>query len=478
MQKWVNIINESQTGYLNDIDNCNSQENCEPRSVLQRSKPELQPGDMIRIENVFGVGNGEGFGVFQAYSLDGDTAICNVDSRVLSFPVEFVSLSPEQNCEDKFASTGNDGSLSPMSLVHDENEEIKNIGEAKMGNLESWMHMIEQAEKDDIEVEEDSSCAEEESEEELEEGKDEKKDCDCGEYDCKTCFPDDDKVVDESRIQEVAYSLDDDSEDELDDEPEDGEELDEQRVDELRDDPAPEGGFNSIDDGPRSGFGDEEPVIPDMAYGDADAGEDVSELIGQIEYIQDMGMSNSGKNYSAELLMNMDPRMVQRIHAKVSGEVSEELGDWGDYFDNDREAGGEESDSYDQGYVDSDDPTDPGDVYAQDGVIVAMDPDELGGEIEFTAPEAPEGYADLPHEVMPPKDTGDVYHSRDARDFRKDRAVRRAGQVAKHVMPGYNESESMIKPIPAINESKDAKSKKLYEGADPDILKINDMLKR
>lgn len=92
-------------------------------------KPELQAGDMVKINDIYGAGNGEGFGVFVAYALDGKSVICNVDSQDGTYPISNVTLAPEERAADNFASTGNDGSLSPMSYGEDNRDEIKFKGE-------------------------------------------------------------------------------------------------------------------------------------------------------------------------------------------------------------------------------------------------------------------------------------------------------------------------------------------------------------
>lgn len=51
----------------------------------------------------------------------------------------------------------------------------------------------------------------------------------------------------------------------------------------------------------------------------ADASEDVSELIAEIAYLQDMGLSASDKTYDTDKLMTAKPEMIKRIHAKVAG---------------------------------------------------------------------------------------------------------------------------------------------------------------
>lgn len=88
-------------------------------------KPDLQPGQMVKIDNLYGAGNGAGYGVFVAYALDGKSAICNVDSEECSYPIEYISTADEKDQSDQFMDTDNDGSLSPISYGDDNRMKIK-----------------------------------------------------------------------------------------------------------------------------------------------------------------------------------------------------------------------------------------------------------------------------------------------------------------------------------------------------------------
>jgi len=104
-------------------------------------KPELQPGQMVKIDGLYSAGNGQGFGVFQAYSLDGQSALCNVDSKVLSFHIDKVTPAQEEIQSDTFADTNNDGSLSPMSF-NDNRSDVDAQVDARMLELEKWMQVM------------------------------------------------------------------------------------------------------------------------------------------------------------------------------------------------------------------------------------------------------------------------------------------------------------------------------------------------
>jgi len=99
-------------------------------------KPELQPGQMVVIDGMYSAGNGKGYGVFQSYSLDGQSVLCNVDSKVLTFHVDNVKPAQEEIESNTFGETGNDGSMSPMSI--DRNAD----SDDRMEDLEKWMQVV------------------------------------------------------------------------------------------------------------------------------------------------------------------------------------------------------------------------------------------------------------------------------------------------------------------------------------------------
>lgn len=94
------------------------------------------------------------------------------------------------------------------------------------------------------------------------------------------------------------------------------------------------GGDSEVDDvdlqGKQGGLGatgnefstHEDPSLEMGGEGGGEGG-DVSEMIGMIGYLQDMGMSMSNNNYDVDMLMNKDPEFVKRVYQKVSGEMAE-----------------------------------------------------------------------------------------------------------------------------------------------------------
>lgn len=93
--------------------------------------------------------------------------------------------------------------------------------------------------------------------------------CECNSYDCETCFPSSEATMNESVINESSF--DDD--------------------------------MGPIQTG--------------------SASDDVSDLIAQIVYTQDVGMSSSSTKYNEDTLMRMKSDAVKRIHAKVMGDLLE-----------------------------------------------------------------------------------------------------------------------------------------------------------
>ena len=114
-----------------------------------------------------------------------------------------------------------------------------------------------------------------------------------------------------------------------------------------------------------------EPAEP-MPSAASGAPDDVSDLINKIQYMQDMGISNSERHYDADNLWDANPEMVKRIYAKVAGELGEaDMMDMGNRVDN--------------------------------------DPDDLGGPISMDSPDEPERSWD--HDDV------------EAQRFRKDRSI-------------------------------------------------------
>lgn len=183
-------------------------------------KPELQPGQTVEVNNIYGSGNGAGYGQFVAYSLDGTSAIVNFDGSDRSVPIDAIKKAPEETSEENFASTGNDGSMSPMSTAGDNVDEIR-IGESKMDEFEKWLNVCEAADEDkEVEVEEVDEAeetVEEEDEEQLEEGV-----CGCNSHTCLTCFPSIGETVKENEIFDEVFDIMEMDDEDLDDDLEEG----------------------------------------------------------------------------------------------------------------------------------------------------------------------------------------------------------------------------------------------------------------
>lgn len=74
---------------------------------------------------------------------------------------------------------------------------------------------------------------------------------------------------------------------------------------------------------------------------------DVSELIAQIEEIQDMGMSASGRHYDVSKLMNLPSAIIAKIHTRVMGdEQFEESAEYIAGYDDEIETDEVDADSY------------------------------------------------------------------------------------------------------------------------------------
>lgn len=154
--------------------------------------------------------------------------------------------------------------------------------------------------------------------------------CDCKSYDCQVCYPDDvnEDEETEDELVESSFGLDDDSEF-------DSHEVDEEDFDELSDDMSLDNGLpDTLGEESDDRYPDTDPTsvlyprngevdADDVDFGKSNASEDVSDLIAQIEYVQDLGISNSSTTYSTDQLMNMSSEMVQRIYDKVVNGESE-----------------------------------------------------------------------------------------------------------------------------------------------------------
>lgn len=246
-------------------------------------KPELTPGDMVEVDGAFGVGNGKGYGVFVGYSLDGFTALVNIDSQVKSFPSEYVSVSSAVADAEEFLSTGNDGALSPLSYgdqnkltmadEHDINiiitdldgdtgqksdERSKPCGENDMQkeqmSMDELLSIVEKGQGDTVleagkkccdackgdscdgKCCDDSKCSGEVDE------CNESRECTCESYDCETCFPIDLSGISEDFdfVRDVV-NKDKDDDDDSDDKDKDDDDDDDDSDDNDKDDELDEG---------------------------------------------------------------------------------------------------------------------------------------------------------------------------------------------------------------------------------------------
>jgi hypothetical protein len=149
----------------------------------QKDNSVFRAGDMVKIADVYGAVIGPGIGVFVAYGTTGRDAVISFDGKEIVVPVAQLAAALEQNSKDNFEQMDNDGVLSPMSLGSD-NVKIEqpvtgsSVQEPQMSHdneFSKWMSAVEEALKN--------------------EGKEEivehmpGNECDCGQWDCETCFP-------------------------------------------------------------------------------------------------------------------------------------------------------------------------------------------------------------------------------------------------------------------------------------------------
>ena len=155
--------------------------------------------------------------------------------------------------------------------------------------------------------------------------------CDCKSYDCNICYPDDELTEDsdETELVESTFGLDDDTDfdshevededfDDLSDEMDISSDIPLESTDTDTDEDYPDLDPSSVLY-PRNGEVDSDNVD----FSKSNASEDVSDLIAQIEYVQDLGISNSNTTYSTDQLLKLSSEMVQRIYDKVVNGESE-----------------------------------------------------------------------------------------------------------------------------------------------------------
>lgn len=256
----------------------------------------FEPGASVRIKNLYGGGTGDGYGIFITYSTDGNTAIVNVDSQERSIPADLVYPADEQQAKDDFGSSGSDGSQSPFTSA---GNNVQDKGRSSMSDMERWMDAV-----NNPKTESNTQTARQVTE-----------DCGCNDYECTTCFPlSEDEISSEMQSTEVnEYESDDEELIELDlDDSDDSDYYDDE--DDL-DIP----NFDSTADIESTNSEDELQPPAQEPY-TSDASEDVSELLGKIEYIQNMGMSMTDRHFDIDQLIRMRPDAIKRIYAKVIGE--------------------------------------------------------------------------------------------------------------------------------------------------------------
>ena len=143
-------------------------------------KPEFRPGDMVKVDDVYGNVIGPGFGIFIAYSTSGQECIISFDNKQIVVPTANVGSVLEQNAKDNFSQTDNDGNLSPMSLGSQNVKIEKEPAMDQRDEFSKWMSAVEEALSDEGKaLEEDIPAMNE---------------CGCGNWDCPTCFPDQDEM--------------------------------------------------------------------------------------------------------------------------------------------------------------------------------------------------------------------------------------------------------------------------------------------
>lgn len=146
-----------------------------------RGAPEIAAGEMVRVDNRYGLGNGEGYGVFVANSLNGESVIVNIDGVDVSVPSNFVTVAPEE-ISGSVCANHNDGALSPMSFGGKNKISVERNGDDNVNSMDSIANIlkalngIEASDTLDgnqpvvVEISDEDGC-----------------DCHC--HQCETCFP-------------------------------------------------------------------------------------------------------------------------------------------------------------------------------------------------------------------------------------------------------------------------------------------------
>lgn len=147
-------------------------------------KPELRPGDMIKIADVYGTVIGPGMGVFVAYGTTGKDAVVSFDGKEMLVPVANIAAALEQNSKDNFGEMDNDGNLSPMSFGSENRVKEVHIEKQEPAmdhrdEFSKWMSTVEEAMTGNMPSSVDVGSAMPTME------------CGgCGNWECADCFPD------------------------------------------------------------------------------------------------------------------------------------------------------------------------------------------------------------------------------------------------------------------------------------------------
>lgn len=231
---------------------------CDSNLVPKNVKSNIyNSGDVVNIRNFYSAGNGEASGLFVSYNNDRKTATIDIGGEYRTVSLELISPNRSN------ANLNNSGKLSPISLSTLKDKE-------DMKSMEQIMKDVSDSLEKQLQEDADN--------------------CECGSYDCESCYP----ITED----ELSYYADSDDDDYM---------------------------SGRIGDDEVEASSDDEinPYDADMGGDGVEPSEDVSELISQILYMQEIGMSNSDKMYSEETLMKLSPSAIQRIFDKVTGTVEE-----------------------------------------------------------------------------------------------------------------------------------------------------------
>jgi hypothetical protein len=328
-------------------------------------RPEFRSGDMVKIADVYGSVIGPGMGVFVAYSTSGQEAIISFDNKEIVVPVANIAAVLEQNAKDNFGEMDNDGNLSPMSFGS-ANVKVEEPAMDQKDEFSKWMSAVEEAlQNEGVPMQQAMA----------------KPACECGAWNCPTCFPELGAEVDGMEQDSTGCPACQGQGCPACDGSEMGMQVDGL---EIMDDATMDGMVDEEDnkfvEKPASGkgvklgnlvirsdmksksagqnspmtYGDEnlgamdeaEPEMPDTttdAYGKAgrysqdhfgefdeqepmmDTGNDMhkQEMAQKIENIQNMGFSKDSRHYSMQELMMYTPEEMKACYDRVMGDVSE-----------------------------------------------------------------------------------------------------------------------------------------------------------